>query len=97
MTMIEIVLGGIGYPLIFDVYEKIRLKRKNIHYRFSLFSKVCAVSYVLVFAIGLSISFGFEFGAPNTGNMLSDNATLMSINNIPGCKYWGDNELFNKC
>ena len=21
----------------------------------------------------------------------------MSINNIPGCKYWGDNELFNKC
>ena len=97
MTMIEIVLGGIGYPLIFDVYEKIRLKRKNIHYRFSLFSKVCAVSYVLVFVIGLSISFGFEFGAPNTGNMLSNNATLMSINNIPGCKYWGNNELFNKC
>lgn len=97
MTMIEIILGGIGYPLIFDIYEKIRLKRKNIRYHFSLFSKVCAVSYLLVFAIGAIISLGFEFGALNTGNMAYGNLTLMSINNVPGCKYWGDNELFNKC
>ena len=97
MIMIEIILGGIGYPLIFDIYEKIRLKRKNIHYRFSLFSKVCAISYVLVFVVGLSISFGFEFGVPNTGNIVPGNLTLMSINNTADHKYWGDNELFNKC
>ena len=97
MTMIEIILGGIGYPLIFDVYEKIRLKRKNIRYRFSLFSKVCAISYLLVFVIGVAISLGLEFGAPNTGNMAYGDLTLVSINNVPGRKYWGDNELFNKC
>ena len=87
MTIIEIILGGIGYPLIFDIYEKIRLKRKNIRYRFSLFSKVCAISYLLVFAIGVVVSLGLEFGAPNTGSMAYGDLTLVSINNVPGRKY----------
>lgn len=91
-TMIEIIIGGIGYPLIFDLYEKIRLRRMNIKYKLNLFSKVCLISYFIILAIGLIFAYSFEFGAKNVGHL-----TLMSINNTPTQKYWGNNETFNKC
>ena len=92
ITMIEIIIGGIGYPLIFDIYEKIRLRKMNIKYKLTLFSKVCLVSYFVILAIGLIFSYSFEFGAKNVGHL-----TLMSVNNTPTQKYWGNNETFNKC
>lgn len=80
--MIEIIIGGIGYPLIFDLYEKIRLRRMNIKYKLNLFSKVCLISYFIILAIGLIFAYSFEFGAKNVGHL-----TLMSINNTPTQKY----------
>lgn len=91
-TLIEIIIGGIGYPLIFEIYEKIRLKKMNIKYKLTLFSKVCLVSYFIFLAIGLIFAYGFEFGDANLGHL-----TLVGINNTPTQKYWGDNETFNKC
>ena len=64
----------------------------NIKYKLTLFSKVCLVSYFVILAIGLIFSYSFEFGAKNVGHL-----TLMSVNNTPTQKYWGNNETFNKC
>lgn len=91
-TMFEIIIGGIGYPLIFDIYEKIRLKKKNIKYKLTLFSKVCLSSYFIILAICLIFAYGFEFGATNVGHI-----TLVGVNNTSTEKFWGDNETFNKC
>ncbi len=86
-TVIEIVLGGIGYPLIFDIYEKIRCKKHGLNYHLSLFSKVALVTYILVFIIGLGCSFGFEYGQMT-------NSTLLGTSNTHN--EWGKNESLNK-
>ncbi len=87
MVVILIILGGIGYPLIFDIYEKIRLKKKGVKHKFTLFTKICLVSYFLVLLVGLGIAYGFEFGA-------ADKNTLVGIECHDG--QWGHNVLFNK-
>ena len=87
MTMILIIVGGIGYPIIFDLYEKQRYKKLGLKYRFSLFTKVASLSYLLVFIAGLAVAFGFEFGAQSP-------STLMGSTNYNG--EWGDSEMFNK-
>ncbi len=93
---IEIIVGGIGYPLIFDIYTKIKLKRLHLKHKLTLFSKVCLVSYFAVLAVGLIFSYGFEFGAVNTSD-LPGNISFVSICNDETHKYWGNCELFNKC
>ena len=103
ITIIEIIIGGIGYPLIFDIYEKIRLKRLNLTHRFTLFSKVCLISYFAVLIVGLIFAYGFEFGAQNTSAVWSENRkwadgiSIVGIHNNLDHKYWGKHELFNKC
>lgn len=105
ITIIEIIIGGIGYPLMFDIYEKIRLKRLNITHRFTLFSKVCLISYFAILIIGLIFAYGFEFGAPNTSSIWSESmywpngVSITGIHNddIINHKYWGNHELLNKC
>lgn len=87
MTMLEIFLGGIGYPLIFDVYEKIKHKKAGLKYRFSLFTKICLIAYFAVFFIGLGSAYGFEYGCKTS-------ETLMGISNDNHA--WGNNEWFNK-
>jgi Trk-type K+ transport system membrane component len=40
MAMIEFIIGGIGFPLIFDLIEKVKYKRKGLKYQLSLFTKL---------------------------------------------------------
>lgn len=58
--VIEIVIGGIGYPVIFDVMEKRKNAKKGIKTRTSLFTKVALSSYFIIAIIGLILAFGFE-------------------------------------
>ena len=89
MTMILIVIGGIGYPIIFDIYEKIRYKKLGLRYRFSLFTKVAALSYIVVFGVGLAVAYGFEYGAQSSQTLIG------STNNLHNLE-WGKSEKFNK-
>ena len=93
---LEIIVGGIGYPLIYDIYTKIKLKRLNLKHKLTLFSKVCLVSYFAILGIGLICSYGFEFGAVNTSDLPSK-ISFVSICNDETHKYWGNCETFNKC
>lgn len=86
-TMIEILLGGIGYPLIFDIYEKQRYKKHNLKYQYSLFTKIALIAYFAVFVAGLGVSFGFEYGQRSS-------ATILGTSNLNG--EWGKCEGLNK-
>mgnify|MGYP004447593333 CR=1 FL=1 len=89
MTMILIVIGGIGYPIIFDLYEKARYKKLGLRYHYSLFTKVASLSYLIVFLAGLVVAFGFEYGAQTQYTLIG------TTNNITN-KEWGNNPEFNK-
>lgn len=58
--IVEIVVGGIGYPVIFDVMEKRKNAKKGIKTRTSLFTKVALCSYFVIAIIGLIFAFSFE-------------------------------------
>ncbi len=50
VTMILIVLGAIGFPVLIEV--KIFLKRSRPGFRFSLFTKITTATYAALFAVG---------------------------------------------
>ncbi|MBY7705810.1 hypothetical protein JIY74_37885, partial [Vibrio harveyi] len=66
--MILFVIGGIGYPVIYDVYLYIKSKIfKNQRYamKFSLFSKISVLTYVIVTIVGASLILIFETQSQN--------------------------------
>lgn len=64
--IILLVLGGIGFPVIYDVLRFIHHKVKHrTDFKFSLFTKVSCVTYLSVFIIGLSFTLLFDMSASN--------------------------------
>lgn len=53
-TMILIVIGGIGFPVIMETKERLTHKRKkrSVPFRFSLFSKLAIFSFIILFIFG---------------------------------------------
>lgn len=49
-TMLQIIIGGIGYHVIYDLILKIKKGRK---FKLSLFTKVSLISYFVILLIGL--------------------------------------------
>jgi Trk-type K+ transport system membrane component len=111
MVLIQIVIGGIGFPLIYDVIEKIKCKKKGQIHKFTLFSKVALISYFSVAVLTAAAAFAFEFGYSGFQNagMLSNDSTnasataLMSVPIYDIAHYkeyaheFGKNVMFNKC
>ncbi|WP_426461577.1 TrkH family potassium uptake protein [Mycoplasma hafezii] len=60
--IILLIIGGIGYPVIYDIrcYIRHKIKHKAKRYRFSLFTKVSLLIYVLVFLGGFITTLLFE-------------------------------------
>ncbi|MGL5357766.1 MAG: TrkH family potassium uptake protein [Metamycoplasmataceae bacterium] len=60
--IILFVIGGIGYPVIFDFFEfsKRKLINRNKKFKFSLFTKLSCLTYLIVTIIGLSLAYIFE-------------------------------------
>ncbi len=54
------VLGGIGFPFIYEIYEHIKARKSGKFYRFSLVSKVLLWSYILIAVSGLVFAFTLE-------------------------------------
>ena len=92
ITLFEFVIGGLGLPLIFDIIQKMKLKKHGVtKYKFSLFSKVALLSYVVVAVVGLIFAYSFEYGAA----ALNPDA-LNSIINCDKDGAFGQAEWFNK-
>lgn len=81
--LILFVIGGMGYPVIYDlrmkikylIYPKYRLAKRK--HPFSLFTKISVITYVIVALIGLLLVFLFEI-------FLSGPSTIWVINEING-------------
>nr|WP_307924591.1 potassium transporter TrkG [Mycoplasmopsis bovis] len=55
IIMILFLIGGIGYPVIHDVVNYIRIKsiNKNAYYNWSLFTKISVVTYLISYIVWL--------------------------------------------
>ncbi len=58
--MILFIIGGIGYPVIYDIYQWGKSKITKEHFKWSLFTKISMITYVFVSLIGLALVFTFE-------------------------------------
>nr|WP_318028225.1 potassium transporter TrkG [Mycoplasmopsis bovis] len=66
--MILFLIGGIGYPVIHDVVNYIRIKsiNKNAYYNWSLFTKISVVTYLIVTLFGFIFVISFELSSTDS-------------------------------
>lgn len=81
--MFQFIIGGIGFPLIFDVIEFIKKKRIGVRHKFSLFTKITFIAYVSVALITLS------------GTLIAEHMSKESIIRMSN-EGWGNHPCFNK-
>ncbi|AJC49693.1 TrkH family potassium uptake protein [Mycoplasma flocculare] len=70
IIIILTIIGGIGYPVIYDFYcfFRIKLSRQKVqNFRFSLFSKISLLSYFVISFFGFILFIAFE--ASSTSNL----------------------------
>lgn len=62
MTMAESFIGCVGYPVLFEIHERIRIRRRklNVKHRFSTFTKVTMITTAVVSAAGFAMVAGIE-------------------------------------
>ena len=60
MTILLIVLGAIGFPVLVEVWEFLRGKRKD--FRFSLFTKITSITYFSLMFLGAFVFWLMERG-----------------------------------
>ncbi|AXE60807.1 potassium transporter KtrB [[Mycoplasma] phocae] len=61
VTIIIFLIGGIGFPVIYDIWKKIISTNKNSpRHRFSLFTKFTLIAYVVTTVVGLTLTVIFE-------------------------------------
>ncbi|VEU70303.1 TrkH family potassium uptake protein [Mycoplasmopsis glycophila] len=60
--IVLLIIGGIGYPVIYDLRCFIlhKMRRKSRRYRFTLFTKVSLIMYLIVFLVGFISTSLFE-------------------------------------
>ena len=71
------VIGGIGYPVIYDLYLWIRSKIFKETFKWSLFTKISMLAYVGVSTFGLAITFWIEMSS--SGKTLSTGDHISSF------------------
>lgn len=60
--IILFVIGGLGYPVLYDIKCWIlhKIKRKKGYYKFTLFTKISLIIYVLILLAGFGLTLIFE-------------------------------------
>ncbi len=56
LTMFLFIFGGVGFPIIHDLKMYIKNKKNGENFKFSLFTKISALTYFIVAFVGLSIT-----------------------------------------
>lgn len=57
------VTGGIGYPVIYDVYLWVRSKFTGERHRWTLFTKLSMTTYLIIVIVSIGITFAIELSA----------------------------------
>lgn len=95
ISCIQIIIGGIGYPAIYDIIQYIKNKHYRQKFKFSLFTKVSTITYFLVFLVGLSFVIGFEYGLPSAEGLISTIRNNSDLQNVyfgtdPKLRTWNE-------
>ncbi len=103
--VLELIIGGLGHFVWFEIIQKIRYKSIKKTYFMSLYSKIAIVVYLAVAVIGLLSTFCFEFASPlinNTfpisndiPNMIVKELTIIGNSNLHN--EFGNAPMYNKC
>ncbi|MDQ7982682.1 MAG: potassium transporter TrkG [Spiroplasma sp.] len=81
--IIELVLGGIGFPVFYDLYSYFKSKAQHKRFRFSLFTKITVSTYLIVAVIGVGSVMAVELLTPtdelSIWNKMPNDRALMVI------------------
>lgn len=78
--IIQIIFGGIGYPIIYDFFEHIHHRIKKRYHQLNLFFKIGLIGYFSITLVGGAFLFGMEFGLKNSFvNYLSEHPDVMKL------------------
>lgn len=106
LIVIELIIGGLGHFVWFDVIEKIKCKATGQRYKMTLYSKVAISVYIIVACLGLMGTFLSEFLDPRIHsnlvidsidghNILLKDLTIVGNQNQFG--EFGKTPMVNKC
>lgn len=72
VTIIVFLLGGVGFPVIYDVWKRIQAARENksIH-RFQLFTKFTIITFIITTIIGFGLSTIIEYTSKDPNSFWS--------------------------
>lgn len=95
ISSVQIIIGGIGYPVIYDIIQYINNRHYRQKFKFSLFTKVSTITYFLVFLVGLAFVVGFEYGLPSAGGLISTIRNNSDLENVyfgtdPKLRIWNE-------
>ncbi len=85
--IILFVIGGIGYPVIFDIYKYLKHKKTGTPFKFSLFTKISTITYFIIAIIGISSTFIIEVNAKDVKK------TAGAISEHANETFWGATKL----
>lgn len=80
--IIEFVIGGLGFPTLYDINHKIKSRLKGEHARFTLFTKLNLITYFLVMFIGLFFVWLAEYTAVSSSVIQTGVSSRQSFMNI---------------
>lgn len=60
VLLIESIIGGIGYPVFYEIHLWRKAKKENKYYNFTLFSKIAAFTYIFVAMLAINLILLFE-------------------------------------
>ena len=106
LIVLELIIGGLGHFVWFDVIEKIKCKATGKIYKMTLYTKVAISVYAIVAAFGLMGTFLSEFFDPrvlstasvgSVGGKSIELRDLTIIGNRNQFGEFGNNPMLNKC
>ncbi|MBN4089429.1 potassium transporter KtrB [Mycoplasma enhydrae] len=75
ITIIVFLIGGIGFPVIYDIWKKIQSTKKNeLSHRFQLFTKFTIITYLVTTLLGFSLSLALEYSAKSNYSFWNQSA-----------------------
>ncbi|XQP55745.1 MAG: potassium transporter TrkG [Mycoplasmoidaceae bacterium] len=106
LIIMELIIGGLGHFVWFDVIEKIKCKATKQRYKMTLYTKVAITVYIIVAVIGLGGTFLTEFLDPKAYSSLAITSEqgklilmkdLTIVGNQNQFGEFGKNPMLNKC
>lgn len=84
--VVLLVAGGIGFPVFYDIKRYIAHRRSGAlnSFKWSLFTKITVLTYVIISGIGITITLLQEIGAGDVVGSLWYNATNGIATNVNG-------------